>query len=179
MAKAKRWKEIKRQLEFKKYSRRIERRDYQLPNGKIEDFYINIEAPGACILALTKDNKVITLPQYRPGPNAILRELPGGRVDEGEDPCSAATRELLEETGYAGELEAWVGTWQSDAYTQLDRTIVIARNCKKIAEQRLEETEFGEVELIAIAEFVAQVRKGQLTDTAGAMLALDYLKLLK
>lgn len=178
MAKAQIWKELNRQQEYKKYSQHVERRDYELPNGKVVDFYIHIEIPGACVLALTEDNKIITIPQYRPGPNAILRELPGGRVDEGEDSREAAARELLEETGYTGDVDAWVGTWQADAYTQMNRTIVVIRNCKKVADPQLEDTEFGEVELVDVADFVAQARKGLLTDTAGAMLALDHLRML-
>lgn len=179
MAHAEKWKELKREIVYRKYSQVVERRDYRLPNGSVEEYYIHVEVPGACVLALTTDHKIITLPQYRPGPDAIFREIPGGRVEDGEDRKNAAVRELLEETGYTGDVQEWVGTWQADAYTQLDRSIIIVTNCTKIAEQTLETTEFGEVELVAIPDFVAQVRAGQLTDTAGAMLALDHLGLLK
>jgi len=178
MAKAQIWKELSRKQEYKKYSQHVERRDYELPNGVVADYYIHIEVPGVCVLALTEDNKIITMPQYRPGPNTILRELPGGRVEDGEEPRVAAVRELLEETGYAGDVDEWIGTWQSDAYTQASRAIVIVRNCKKVAEPQLDSTEFGEMELVEVADFVAQARKGLLTDTAGALLALDHLNLL-
>ncbi len=179
MTKAVPWKEVKREVVYKKYSQLVERRDYQMPDGEVRDYYIHVEVPGACALAITEDKKIITLPQYRPGPDTILTELPGGRVDDGEDPRLAAARELLEETGYEGELLDWAGTWQADAYTQLNRTIVIVKNCKKVAEPNLEATEFGEVELLSIPEFISVVRTGNLSDTAGAMLALDHLGLLK
>jgi len=178
MAQTQKWEELTRQVVFHKYSLMVECRDYRLPDDTVADYYIRIEAPGACVLALTPDNKVVCIPQYRPGPDAILRELPGGHVDKGEDRQKAAMRELLEETGYSGEPEDWVGTWQADAYTQLDRSIIIAKNCVKIAEPKLDATEFGEVELVDIPDFIAQARKGLLTDTAGAMLALDHLGLL-
>ncbi len=179
MAKTQVWKELSRKQEFKKYSQIIERRDYQLPNGKIADFYVRIELPGVCALAITEDNKIITIPQFRPGPNKILRELPGGRVDPGEDPRTAGLRELLEETGYAGDVDDWIGTWEADAYTHIDRSVIVVRNCKKIAQPQLEDTEFGELELVSVVGFVAQARKGQLTDCAGALLALDHLGLLR
>ncbi|HEY4161132.1 MAG TPA: NUDIX hydrolase [Candidatus Saccharimonadales bacterium] len=179
MSKIQPWQEIKRETVYQKYSQTVERRDYRLPSGIIADYYIRVEAPGACVLALTAENKVITVPQYRPGPDSILQELPGGRVDGDENPGKAAMRELLEETGYSGDLvKNWVGTWQADAYTQLNRSIVIARNCTVVAEPQLEATEFIEVELLDIDSFVAKVRAGQLSDTAGAMLALDHLGLL-
>lgn len=178
MAHAQKWQEVKRETAYKKYSQTVERRDYKMPDGEVRDYYLRIEPSGVCALALTEDNKIITLPQYRPGPNDILRELPGGRVDDGETPLQAGIRELLEETGYAGDAEDWLGKWEADAYTQMDRNVIIVKNCKKVAAQKLEATEFGEVELVGIPNFVAQVRTGRLTDTAGAMLALDHLGLL-
>lgn len=178
MSKTQKWQELSRETVFHKYSQLVERRDYRLPSGEVADYYIHVEKPGACVLGITAASQVITIPQFRPGPNAILRELPGGQVDAGEDPRVAAVRELLEETGYAGDVDPWTGTWQSDAYTQLDRTIVIVKNCKKVAEPQMEATEFGEVELVSMDDFVAHVRTGMLSDTAGAMLALDHLGLL-
>lgn len=172
------WEETHSEIVYKKYSQIIERRDFKLPDGNVVDFYVRIELPGACALAITTDNKVLTIPQYRVGPRKILRELPGGRIDPGEDPRDAAARELLEETGYAGDVEDWIGTWESDAYTETHRHIVIIKNCKKIAEPKLDTLEFGEAELVDIQDFIAQVRAGELTDTAGALLALDRLKML-
>jgi ADP-ribose pyrophosphatase len=179
MAKAQKWEELTRGVAFRKYSQTVECRDYKLPSGEIADYYIRVEKAGACALALTTDHKVITIPQYRPGPNMILTELPGGQVDNDESPRKAAVRELLEETGYAGNVEDWIGKWHTDAYTQSDRSIIIVKDCKKITDARLDSREFGEVELLDLVDFVAQARKGLLTDTAGAMLALDHLDLLK
>ncbi len=178
MAQAQRWQEISREIVYQKYSQTIERRDYRLPDGTVADYYLHLQRPGACVLAMTAENKIITVPQYRPGPDTILRELPGGFIDEGEEPRHAALRELLEETGYSGDAEDWTGTWWVDAYAQVNNAVVIVKNCKKVAEPELEATEFGEVELVDVADFVAQVRAGKLTDTTGAMLALDHLGLL-
>lgn len=178
MAKAENWEIVEREIVYQKYSQTVERRDFRMPDGVVRDYYVRLEKRGTCTLAITSDNRVVTIPQFRPGPNRILRELPGGQVDEGEDPRDAAVRELLEETGYAGEAQTWVGKWQADAYSQMDRTIIIVKNAKKVAEPVLEDTEFGEVELVDVVDFTRQVRAGELTDTAGAMLALDQLGLL-
>lgn len=173
------WEEIAHEIVYRKYSQTIERRDFRMPDGRIDDFYVRIERPGVCVLAMTTDNKVITLPQYRPGPKRILQEIPGGMMDATETPEETAVRELLEETGFAGEVDNWIGAWESDAYTEAHRHIVIVKNCTRVAEPQLEDNEFGEVELLSISDFVRLVRTGNLTDTAGAMLALDHLGLLK
>ncbi len=174
----KRWRELSREEVFKKYSWLIQKRIYTLPSGEKADYYIRTAGAGACVLAVTEDNKVITVKQYRPGPDEIYNELPGGFVEINEDPIKAGMRELKEETGYSGTV-IWSGQWQNDAYTQQDRHIIVAINCKKVIEQKLDSTEFAELELLSIKDFVNEARSGELTDTAGAMLGLDYLGLLK
>jgi hypothetical protein len=48
------------------------------------------------VIALTSDDRLVVLRQYRPGTNAICLEIPGGMVDPGEDARTAAERELAE-----------------------------------------------------------------------------------
>ncbi|HEV2412729.1 MAG TPA: NUDIX hydrolase [Candidatus Saccharimonadales bacterium] len=178
MTQLKKWKEIKRQIVFKKYSWTIEQRDYEMLDGEIVDWYIATDKSGVCVFALTDDNKVVTARMYRPGPNAIFRELPGGKIENGQDLKSAGMHELLEETGFTGEVQ-WIGKWYEDARVDRTRYVIVATNCKKIGDQQLDvHDEFIEIELVDIPEFVKQVRRGELTDTAGAMLALDHLGLL-
>ena len=52
------------------------------------------------VVALTQDQKVVVVRQYRFGTGAITTEVPGGMVDPGESPLEAAVRELREENGY-------------------------------------------------------------------------------
>ena len=52
-------------------------------------------------MAITEDNQVILIKQYRYPLNEILIEVPGGFIDAGEEPLKAVERELLEETGYS------------------------------------------------------------------------------
>src|SRR3990172_6295035 len=57
------------------------------------------------ILALTAEGRVVLTRQYRPPIRAVIFDLPGGRVEPGEEPVDGARRELEEETGYrAGRL---------------------------------------------------------------------------
>jgi ADP-ribose pyrophosphatase len=52
------------------------------------------------IIALTSVGDLLLVEQYRHGTDRLTIELPGGAVDPGETPESAAVRELEEETGY-------------------------------------------------------------------------------
>ncbi len=64
-----------------------------------------VEHNGAvAMLALTDDDKVVMVRQYRYACGRPVLEIPAGKIDRGEtDPVSAAVRELKEETGYTAE----------------------------------------------------------------------------
>lgn len=171
------WEPLSRELAFQKYGRKIEKVIFKLPDGTKNDFYLKQEGPAASVLPLTRSREVVLVKQFRPGPNEILPELPGGYVDENEEPEITMQRELLEETGYSGEVEL-VTTCYDDAYSTMERYCFVATDCKKLANQQLEETEFAEVVLKSLNEFRELLRSGQMTDVEVGYLGLDYLELL-
>ena len=126
------------------------------------------------ILALTPGNQVITVTQYRPGPDMVLTEIPAGFVDNGETPLQAAQRELLEETGYTGEME-YIITAMVDAYSTAVHHVFIARNCQQITEQDLDPSEFIEVQLIQLEIFRQICLSGRVTHGYAALIALNNL----
>ncbi|WP_373892705.1 NUDIX hydrolase [Virgibacillus natechei] len=74
--------------------------DVTLPNGEHAKREI-IKHPGAvAVIALTKDNKIVFVEQYRKPLEKSLIEIPAGKLEEGEAPEVTAVRELEEETGY-------------------------------------------------------------------------------
>jgi len=168
------WKELRRQQVFKKYSRAIDRIDFLLPNNREIDFYIKAESPAAAIVALTDKDEVILARQFRPGPQKILNELPGGFIEPGEDASDSIQREFKEETGYAGDF-VHIGTCLDDAYSTMERHCFVATNCRKVAEPQQTHTEETEVVLLSLAEFRQLLRSGQMTDVEVGYLALDYL----
>lgn len=156
---------------------RIVARQYELPNGKKSEWDLLDGGRSIATLCLTPDNKVLLVRQYRPGPDLVLDELPGGYIDDGEDPLDAARRELREESGWDGELELVGNTWLSSA-AMTQRYVAIARNCRKVGEQKEDNGEHIEPITKDLGAFIEQVRKGHMTDTDLAYMALDYAGLL-
>lgn len=159
--------------------RHLTRKVFMQPDG-IEAEYYTKDKPGACsvaILALTADNKVIVAEQFRPGPEKIMMELPGGGAHEGEDLLQAALRELEEETGYTSDTVEPLGMVYKDAYTSTTSNYFLAKNCRHLAVgQNLDEGEFVTPHLISIKQLFDNARGGRMTDTEGVFLAYDYLK---
>ncbi|MFJ6621482.1 NUDIX hydrolase [Kitasatospora sp. NPDC091335] len=172
------WRETERATDFSEFGRAVDRVDYEMPDGRKEEFYLKRERPAGAVLALTPDRHVILARQYRPGPGRVLHELPGGDIEPGESAADAVARELLEETGYQGDVRE-VGSYWLDAYSDTRRHAFLATGCVKVREPRPERTEFIDVAILDLAEFRTRVlRTGELTDAAAAYLALDHLGLL-
>ncbi len=170
------WKKIKEEP-FKAGFRKLIKKTFQLSDQRVVDFDIKNEGPVVCALVITKDNKVVLVKQFRPGPEKILLELPGGMIEAGEEAEKAMARELLEETGYAGEIK-FVGTSLDCAYSTMLRCNFVVINCEKIQEQKLDENEFAEVVEMPMVEFRKHLQTGELTDIESGYLGLDFLGLL-
>jgi 8-oxo-dGDP phosphatase len=87
------------------YTVRVDR--VELPSGTIiPKYWINEYPPWVSVVAVTADDRVVLIRQYRHGIGAVHFEIPAGTTDPEDTSLEAgARRELLEETGYTG------GTW--------------------------------------------------------------------
>lgn len=170
------WKKISEKKVYSGY-RKILRKSFKIPNNKIADYDTYQEKDTVCILALTKNKKVILAEQFRPGPEKTLMELPGGGIEKNETPLKAAKKELLEETGYTGSFK-FVGTSYHCGYSNRIRYNFVAIDCKKIQKISNPDGEFTKSILMTIPEFKKHLRGGKLTDITTGYLGLDYLDLL-
>ena len=172
------WEEVSREEILKKFGRGVEKRIYRLPNGREGEFYLKTGHSSVACLALTREKQVILARQFRPGPAKILLEMPGGGMDGDETKEEAITRELLEETGYRGNVQ-FVTELLPDAYSTYTKNFFVITDCEKIGEPQVEYNgEEVEVVLMSLEQFREHIRTGQMTDIEGAYLCLDYLGLL-
>src|SRR5262245_26310917 len=128
----------------------------QRPDGTIIDPYYVVELPrSATAVALTEDNKVVLVKQYRHPIGQTIVETPGGFIDEGEEYAVAMKRELLEETGYAFTEIEHLGTVAANPGVLSGLTeMFLAKGGKKVGEQQLDYNEEIEIVLVTIEELI-------------------------
>jgi 8-oxo-dGTP pyrophosphatase MutT (NUDIX family) len=152
----------------------------ELANGKLLDATVMEFRAWANIVALTQDQKVVLVRQYRHGIEEVTLEFPGGIVEDGEDPLDGIKRELLEETGYASANVIEIGrTYPNPAMQVNQMRCYIAFDAEKVGAQDLDDGEDIEVELIPLDELIALAKDGKFPNAlqlAVLFHALAYLK---
>ena len=133
--------------------------------GKIIDPYYVYEFPEwVTAFALTEDNKVIMVRQYRHPVGEVCIELPGGCVDDTDkDLQTAIARELLEETGYVFSSYESLGKTSPNPSTNTNwMHMFLVKGGKKVSEQNLDSNEEIIVELYSIDEIKKLVRENKI-----------------
>lgn len=162
---------------------RVRRDEVELPDGTvIDDFFVNVRPDIAVVFALTPQEEIVFVRQYRHGVGEILLELPAGSFNpETESSESAAARELAEETGYVSEKMLPLATlYDSPVKDTNSIHLFVAKNVvKKEEEIKLDVTEEIEVILIPISQAMERIIDGEIC-VAGSIsaifLALEYLR---
>ncbi len=129
------------------------------------EFYVFEMPDWVNVVAITDDDEVVMVRQYRHGTQEITLEIPGGMVDpEDADPCAAAARELLEETGYeAGDVKL-LGSVEPNPALQMNRCYTcVATNLTCRGRQQLDANEDIEVLTIPRHEIPAQIASGAIS----------------
>ncbi len=155
-------------------------RHYRMPDGSESDWEIHV-APytTVAVLALTGRGDVVLTRQYRPGPDAILLDLPGGIVDDGEDIAAAALRELREETGFGADVAEVVAACWAFGSSTWRRHVAVVRNAEPVGPvTSWGGDEYCEPVVVSLAAFRAHLRTGESTDVDLGYLALDAAGLL-
>jgi 8-oxo-dGTP pyrophosphatase MutT (NUDIX family) len=151
-----------------------------LPSGAVVDEYFVRESRGfAVAFALTPDDRVLLVRQYKHGVGEVVTELPAGGMDEGESPAECVARELAEETGYTGSAPAFVRTFLTDPTNSTSRFhVFVVRDATRTREPQTDVTEEIEVDLVPIDEVRAMALDGRIaagSQVAAVLVALAYL----
>jgi ADP-ribose pyrophosphatase len=142
----------------------IEQRNVQLPNGLVRDKVIVHPSNAVAILPIDGERCKL-LRQYRYAIDDYILEAPAGALESGEDPLTAAGRELIEETGFAArtiEPRGFIIT--TPGYTDEKIFLYEARGLFPSQEFEKDEDEVIEVVDVPIKDLDRMVRDGAIVD---------------
>lgn len=141
-------------------------------DGSEHTFHIADAPNGVTVIAITPNDELVMVRQWRHPVQRVTLETPSGIIDEGETPEEAAARELREETGYAGDDPECIGCVVLNPSWQTTRVYAaVVRNARRAGERDLDEGEDTRVCLLKLGEVRRRVLEGEI-DTSSVVAAL-------
>ena len=132
--------------------------------GGTRPFFVMTTVDWVNVVAITPDSQIVLVRQYRAGTDQMTLEIPGGMVDADEAPPVAAARELLEETGYAGDPPIGLGRVHPNPAMQ-DNTChtLLILNAQRVADPQLDPGEDVEVLCRPLTDMDGLLADGTIT----------------
>ncbi|MEN9548159.1 MAG: hypothetical protein RIR12_750 [Bacteroidota bacterium] len=151
------------------------------PDGTPVEAYYVVEIPDSVIVfGITSENKAVFVQQYRHPVQQLSYELPGGFIDEGEEPIAAAKREAAEETGYAFKNYQYLGKVAGNPGILNNFThIFLAEGGEKTMDTKLDAQEDIRTFLFDIAEIKKLMQENKIIQSLhlnACYMALEKVK---
>ncbi len=119
------------------------------------------------VIAITSNNQLVLVEQYRHGTNEFELEIVGGMVDVGESPLVAALRELKEETGFVPTTESIIeqigDVTPNPAFLNNHCFTFLVTNAERSSEQTFDEHENIHIRLEPLDSMEELVHSGAIT----------------
>ncbi len=158
----------------------VYRDDITLPDGKPAFREYNRHVGAVCVIPVTDEGEVICVRQYRYAVGDILLEIPAGKLDyAGEDPRSAALRELKEETGAVCGKLTELGLYLGSPAILDEKIHMYLAEELTFGNTDPDEDEFIETVRLPLDELVDMVMRGEIPDGKTQIAALRAQKLRK
>jgi 8-oxo-dGTP pyrophosphatase MutT (NUDIX family) len=132
--------------------------------GKHCDFFIIESVDWVNVVAITTNDELVMVEQYRHGSNSVELEIPGGMMDPHEDdPIATGLRELREETGYEGTNGRALGwTYGNPAILNNRSHFVIVENCVRKHTCEFDHSEDIVTRLVPVADIPELMLAGKI-----------------
>lgn len=153
---------------------RVEKDNVELEDGSRAFREVVRHPGGVCVLALTQEDEVLMVKQFRYPHMTVTTEIPAGKLEYGEDPETCGRRELLEECGCTAQEFTYMGRiFPTPAYDAEVIHVYLAKGLE-YSRQKLDEGEFLDVERVPLAEAVRLVLEDGYPDAKTQIAILKY-----
>jgi ADP-ribose pyrophosphatase len=148
--------------------------------GEEHDFYVLDCVDWVNVIAITSDQQLVMVEQYRHGSDTVELEIPGGMMDPGEtSPVVTGIRELREETGYEGQSARVIGEiFPNPAIMSNTCHTVLVEQCELKHPTVLDQSEDIATRLVPVAQIPDLVRTQRIRHSL-VVVALYHYELLR
>lgn len=172
-------KTLEREWFFKGKVIEVARDQVSLPDGTFGERELVFHRGGVAIIALTADERIVLVRQFRKPLEKVIWEIPAGKIEPGEsEQLATARRELEEETGLRAEEWTFLTKMVlTPGFSNEVLTLFLATNLELMEESLpLDEDEFLDVHYFTLDEAKALIQAGDICD-AKTLWAIQYWEL--
>ena len=137
----------------------------ELPDGNTSTREYIKHVGAVCVVPVTDEGEIVLVRQYRYAVGRDMLEIPAGKLDYvGEDPVSAALRELREETGAVCKNLRFIGKYLASPALLDENIWMYLAEGLEFGERDLDDDEFLNVEKLPVDELVEKILSGEIED---------------
>ena len=153
--------------------------EVELPNGKMSFREIVRHSGAVCVIPVDDEGYVTMIRQFRYPFGRPLLEIPAGKLEPNEEPLSAVSRELEEESGIrADKIESLGIIYTTVAFTD-EKIYAYLATGLTYHDSHPDDDEFLEVFTMPLEELVAKVLTGEISDGKTQVAALKVYTMLQ